>query len=156
MATVKQVVGTRTSLTTSALNSLASATFVSAGTITHNTNQPIDVLIEVTATPGTVSGNKQLLVYAKASLDGTNQTTGPETGTTVTDEPNLYYVGTLPLNTNSTTQTKVFSLAAAYGGLLPYASEIVVRNESDVATELTIFGQTNALAAHAQLRHARG
>ena len=133
MATVKQVVGTRTALTTSALNSLASATFVSAGTITHNTNQPIDVLIEVTATPGTVSGNKQLLVYAKASLDGTNQTTGPETGTTVTDEPNLYYVGTLPLNTNSTTQTKVFSLAAAYGGLLPYASEIVVRNDSGAA-----------------------
>jgi len=133
MATVKQVVGARTALTTSALNSLASATFVSAGTITHNTNQPIDVLIEVTATPGTVSGNKQLLVYAKASLDGTNQTTGPETGTTVTDEPNLYFVGALPLNTNSTTQTKVFSLAAAYGGLLPYASEIVVRNDSGAA-----------------------
>ena len=133
MATVKQVVGTRTALTTSALDSLASATFVSAGTITHNTNQPIDVLIEVTATPGTVSGNKQLLVYAKASLDGSNQTTGPETGTAVTDEPNLYYVGTLPLNTNSTTQTKVFSLAAAYGGLLPYASEIVVRNDSGAA-----------------------
>ena len=133
MATVKQVVGSRTSLTTSALDSLASATFVSAGTITHNTNQPLDVLLEVTATPGTVSGNKQLLVYAKASLDGTNQTTGPETGTAVTDEPNLYYVGTLPLNTNSTTQTKVFSLAAAYGGLLPYASEIVLRNDSGAA-----------------------
>lgn len=133
MATVKQVVGTRTSLTTSALNSLASATFVSAGTITHNTNQPIDVMIEVTATPGTVSGNKQLLVYAKASLDGTNQTTGPETGTTVTDEPNLYFVGALPLNTSSTPQTRVFALAAAYGGVLPYASEIVLRNDSGAA-----------------------
>ena len=133
MATIKQIVGTRTSLTTSALNSLASATFVSAGTITHNTNQPIDVMIEVTATPGTVSGNKQLLVYAKASLDGTNQTTGPETGTTVTDEPNLYFVGALPLNTNSTTQTRIFSLAAAYGGVLPYASEIVLRNDSGAA-----------------------
>lgn len=133
MATVKQVVGSRTSLTTSALNSLASATFVSAGTITHNTNQPLDVLVEVTATPGTVSGNKQLVVYAKASLDGTNQTTGPETGTAVTDEPNLYFVGALPLNTNSTTQTRIFSLAAAYGGMLPYASEIVLRNDSGAA-----------------------
>ena len=133
MATVKQVVGTRTSLTTSALNSLASATFVSAGTITHDTNQPLDVLIEVTATPGTVSGNKQLLVYAKASLDGTNQTTGPETGSAVTDEPNLYFVGALPLNTNSTPQKRVFALAAAYGGVLPYASEIVLRNDSGAA-----------------------
>ena len=133
MATVKQVVGTRTALTTSALNSLASATFVSAGTITHNTNQPLDVLLEVTATPGTVSGNKQLVVYAKASLDGTNQTTGPETGTSVTDEPNLYYVGTLPLNTHGVTQTKVFSLAAAYGGVMPYASRIIVKNDSGAA-----------------------
>ena len=133
MATVKQVVGTRTALTTSALNSLASATFVSAGTITHNTNQPLDVLVEVTATPGTVSGNKQLVVFAKISLDGTNFTSGPESGTTTTDEPDLFFVGTVPLNTNSTAQTKTFSLAAAYGGVLPYASKIIVKNDSGAA-----------------------
>ena len=133
MATIKQVVGTRTALTTSALNSLASATFVSAGTITHNTNQPLDVLLEVTATPGTVSGNKQLVVFAKISLDGTNFTSGPESGTTTTDEPDLFFVGTVPLNTNSTAQTKTFSLAAAYGGVLPYASKIIVKNDSGAA-----------------------
>ena len=133
MATVKQVVGTRTALTTSALNSLASATFVSAGTITHNTNQPLDVLLEVTATPGTVSGNKQMVVFAKISLDGTNFTSGPESGTTTTDEPDLFFVGTVPLNTNSTAQTKTFSLAAALGGVLPYASKIIVKNDSGAA-----------------------
>ena len=133
MATIKQIVGTRTSLTTSALNSLASATFVSAGTITHNTNQPIDVMIEVTATPGTVSGNKQLVVFAKVSLDGTNYSTGPESGTTTTDEPDLYYVGTVPLNTSSAVQTKTFSLAAALGGMLPYASKIIIKNDSGAA-----------------------
>ena len=133
MATVKQVVGSRTSLTTSALNSLASATFVSAGTITHNTNQPLDVLVEVTATPGTVSGNNQLVVFAKISLDGTNFTSGPESGTTTTDEPDLFFVGTVPLNTNSTAQTKTFSLAAALGGVLPYASKIIVKNDSGAA-----------------------
>ena len=133
MATIKQIVGTRTSLTTSALNSLASATFVSAGTITHNTNQPIDVMIEVTATPGTVAGNKQLVVFAKVSLDGTNYSTGPESGTTTTDEPDLYYVGTVPLNTSSAVQTKTFSLAAALGGMLPYASKIIIKNDSGAA-----------------------
>ena len=133
MATIKQVVGTRTALTTSALNSLASATYVSAGTITHNTNQPLDVLVEVTATPGTVAGNKQLVVFAKISLDGTNFTSGPESGTTTTDEPDLFFVGTVPLNTNSTAQTKTFSLAAALGGVLPYASKIIVKNDSGAA-----------------------
>lgn len=133
MATVKQVVGARTALTTSALNSLASATFVSAGTITHDTNQPLDVLIEVTATPGTVGGNKQLVVFAKASLDGTNYSTGPESGTATTDEPDLYYVGTVPLNTSSAVQTKTFSLTAALGGMLPYASKIIIKNDSGAA-----------------------
>ena len=133
MATVKQVVGTRTALTTTALNSLASGNYVAAGTLTHNTNQPLDVLIEVTATPGTVSGNKQLVVFAKVSLDGTNYSTGPESGATTTDEPDLYYVGSLPLNTSSTAQTKTFSLAAALGGRLPYASKIVVKNDSGAA-----------------------
>lgn len=133
MATIKQIVGTRTSLTTSALNSLASATFVNAGTITHNTNQPLDVLVEVTATPGTVSGNKQLVVFAKVSLDGTNYSTGPESGTTTTDEPDLYYVGTVPLNTSSAVQTKTFSLAASLGGMLPYASKIIIKNDSGAA-----------------------
>jgi len=133
MATIKQVVGTRTALTTSALNSLASVTYVSAGTITHNTNQPLDVLVEVTATPGTVAGNKQLVVFAKISLDGTNFTSGPESGTTTTDEPDLFFVGTVPLNTNSTAQTKTFSLAAALGGVLPYASKIIVKNDSGAA-----------------------
>ena len=130
MAIIKQVVGTRTSLTTTALNSLASGTYVSCGSITHNTNQPLDVLIEVTATPGTVSGNKQLLVFAKISLDGTNYSTGPESGTSTADEPNLYFVGAVPLATNSTLQTKIFSLAAAYGGKMPYSSKIIIKNDS--------------------------
>lgn len=133
MATIKQVVGTRTSLTTTALNSLASATYVSCGTITHNTNQPLDVLLEVSATPGTVSGNKQLLVFAKISLDGTNFSTGPESGTTTTDEPDLYFIGALPLNTNSTQQLKVFPIVQAIGGKTPYATKIIVKNDSGAA-----------------------
>lgn len=135
MATVKQIVGSRTLLTNSALDSLASATYVSAGTLTHNTNQPLDVMVEVAATPGTVAGNKQLLVFAKASLDGSNWSSGPESGTTVADEPDLYFVGALPLNTNTTQQVKTFSLAAAFGGKLPHSSKIVVKNDSGAALE---------------------
>lgn len=133
MATVKQVVGSRTLLTSSALNSLASATYVSCGTIPHNTAQPLDVLIEVSALPGTVSGNKQLLVFAKASLDGTNYSTGPEASNSAVDEADLFFVGVVPLNTNTTTQTKMFSLAAAFGGMLPHTSKIIVRNDSGAA-----------------------
>lgn len=133
MADITLVVGARTELTTSALNSLGSATYVSAGTINHTTNDPIDVLVEVAVTPGTVSGNKQVLVFAKASLDGTNFSTGPESGTTTTDEPNLMFVGAIPCGTNATLQRGVFSLAAAFGGLLPQQTRVVIKNDSGAA-----------------------
>lgn len=132
MATISAIVGTRTSLTTTALNSLAAATYVSAGTIDLTAADPLDLLVEVTATPGTVSGNKQLVVFAKVSLDGTNWTTGPETGTTATDEPNLKFLGTVPLNTNSTAQTNTLSVMSALGFVPPHL-EIVVKNDSGVA-----------------------
>lgn len=129
MATITSVVGTRTSLTTSALNSLASATYVNAGTITFNGTDPLGALLEVAATPGTVSGNKQLVVFAQESLDGTNFMTGPTSGTTTTDEPNLRFLGVLPVNTNSTAQTTVIR----YPEPIPYAAKIIVKNDSGAA-----------------------
>lgn len=125
--------GARTSLTTSAMDSLASGNYVSCGTITHTTNDPLSTMIEVKVTPGTVSGNKQVVVFAQGSLDGTNFESGPTSGSTTTDEPNLRYIGTIPCNTNSTAQTKVFDLSAAYSGPLPYASKIIVKNDTGAA-----------------------
>ena len=133
MATITLVTGAIQNLTTSALDSLANVTYVSSGTITHTTNDPLDVLIQVKATPGTVSGNKQLVVFAKGSLDGTDFESGPETGTTTTDEPNLTFIGTVPLGTNSTAQIGVFSLAAAFGGSLPQQTKIIIKNDSGAA-----------------------
>jgi hypothetical protein len=125
--------GARTLLTTTAMDSLASATYVVLGTITHSTNDPIDVLIEVKVTPGTVSGNKQVELFAQKSLDGTNFESGPTSGTTTTDEPNLTFIGTVPCNSNSTAQTRILSLGAAYGGTLPAASKIIAKNDTGAA-----------------------
>ena len=130
MATITTSNGSRTSLGT--LGTLANGTYLKVGTLTFNTNKPLDVLIEVAATPGTVSGNKQLVVFAQKSVDGTNYETGPTSGTTTTDEPNLTFVGTLPLGTNSTIQRKVFSLAAVFGSM-PYSANIIVKNDSGAA-----------------------
>lgn len=132
MGAITAVWGTRTALTTTALNSLASATYVAAGAIDLTTPDPLDVVIEVEATPGTVSDNKQLVVFAKVSLDGTNYSTGPESGTTATDEPNLYLLGALPLNTNSTLQRESFSVMSALGFVPPYL-KLIVKNETGAA-----------------------
>jgi hypothetical protein len=140
MSTVKQIVGTRTSLTVTGLSTLASATYVQSNDYDCTTNQPLDLLVELAATPGTVSGNKQAVLFATASLDGTNYSTGPTSGTTTTDEADLVYLGTLPLNTNATLQRKLFSVAAAFGGVLPAHVKFVVKNDSGAAfTTGTIF-----------------
>ena len=130
MATVTQALGTRTNL--GSLGTLANGTYINAGTITFDTNNPLESLLEVSATPGSVSGNKQLLVFAQLSLDGTNFETGPTSGSSAVDESVLTRIGVLPLTTNSTIQRKTFSLLQAFGAL-PYACKIICKNDSGAA-----------------------
>jgi hypothetical protein len=142
MATIKSEVQTANTLTSTqtSLGTLASATYLASETITHSTNDPLDVLIEVMVQTGnTPAGNKQVVIFAKGSLDGTTFGSGPESGTTTTDEPDLHYVGSIPVNTGGSTvpspvvHRKVFSLAAAYGGVLPVATKLVFKNDLGVA-----------------------
>lgn len=132
MATITVNPGSRTLLTNSALNSLASAAYVSAGVIDVSAVDPLDVVVEVEATPGTVAGNKQLVVFAKISMDGTNYSTGPESGSTATDEPNLRFLGTVPLNTGATLQRNALSVVSALGFVPPFM-KVIVKNDSGAA-----------------------
>jgi hypothetical protein len=133
MATIKQIVGGRTSLTVTGLSTLASGTYVSSAIYTANTNQPLDVVVEVdVATTNTPAGNKQVVVFVQESLDGTNFRSGPGSGTTTTDEPNLRLLGTVPMNSVTTTQIGTFSVAQVLG-YCPYAFKIVIKNDLGVA-----------------------
>ena len=103
MAVITAPAGTRTSHAITGFNSLGSATYAaSTASIDVSATDPIDVVVEVEATPGTVAGSKQILVFVKVSMDNTNFSTGPESGVTATDEPNLRFLGALPVNTNAT------------------------------------------------------
>ena len=133
MATITLVTGAIQTLTTTALDSLANVTYVSAGTINHTTNDPLDVLLQVKVTPGAVSGNKQVVVFAQGSLDGTDFESGPVSGTVTTDEPNLTFIGTIPCGTASTAQIGMFNLASAFGGSLPQQTKIIIKNDSGAA-----------------------
>ena len=136
MATVKQIVGTRTSLpfTGTTLSALASATYVQNTTAYDcTTNQPMDVIVEVdVATTNTPSGNKQVVVFLQESLDGSNYRSGPTSGTTTTREGNLKLLGTMPLTTASTTEIATFSVAGALS-YVPDKFFIVIKNDLGVA-----------------------
>lgn len=133
MATIKQIVGSRTALTSTGFSTLASATYVATSAYDCGTNQPLDVVVEIEcATTNTPSGNKQVVVFVKESLDGTNFRSGPESSTTTTDEPNLRLLGTVPMNTASTTQRGTFSISQALG-YCPDQFKIVLKNDLGVA-----------------------
>lgn len=134
MTTIKQVVGTPASLTVTGLSTLASATYVASATKDNTANQPLDVMVEVTlATTNTPSGNKQAVLFVIASFDNTNFQSGPVSGTTTTDENNLTPLGIIGLPTASQTERRAFSVAAAYGGVLPPYFKVVVKNDLGVA-----------------------
>lgn len=133
MPTITQVQGAHTSLTVTGLATLASATYVTSAAYTANTNKPLDVVVELEcATTNTPAGNKQVVVFVKESLNGTNFRSGPESGTTTTDEPNLRFLGTVPMNSVTTTQRGTFSVANALG-YVPHSFKIVVKNDLGVA-----------------------
>lgn len=115
-----------------ALNSLAAGGFGATAGENISTVDPLDVLVQVEITPGTVGGNKQALIFVQVSIDGTNYSTGPTSGTTATDEPNLFPLGSLPLNSNSTLQRGIYSMSAALGYIPPYF-KIIVKNDSGAA-----------------------
>lgn len=129
MATVKQTVGTKTARTVTGLGTLANSAYATSVTIDNTVSQPSDLLVELTATPGTVSGNKQAVIFAIASLDGTNF----QSGANAADEAVMTLIGVLSLASNATSQTKPFSVAASFGGILPPYLRIVIKNESGAA-----------------------
>ena len=138
MTAFTNTLGSFTSIafTGSALSTLANATYVtSTAAVDLGTPTPLDCLLELSVQPnGTVASLKQVALFIKVSLDGTNYSTGPESGTTATDEPDLYLVGTVPCLTNSAAQKKSFSVVAALG-FCPRYFKPVVKNETNVALQ---------------------
>jgi hypothetical protein len=121
--------GTRSSAVL-ALGTLASATYVVSSAIDLGATIPIDVTFEVEANAnGTPTGNRQLLLFAKFSLDNTNWGSGPESGTGATEEADLHFIGALPMN-DTNDHRKFFSLN---GQPIARYLKLVAKNDCGVA-----------------------
>lgn len=124
---------TSIAFTVSSLSTLANVTYVtSTAAVDLTAAVPLDDLLELAVTVGSVSGNQQVLLFVQVSVDGGNYTSGPTSGTTVTDQPDLYYVGRVPCNTSSAAHRGVFSLYQALG-FTPRYYKPVVFNDSGAA-----------------------
>jgi hypothetical protein len=140
MSVIKPQYGTSNQSETITLASLAaSATVGRAGTAIDNTSNLFDdVLVFIFVESGTVSGNKQLLVYVYGTVDGgttySEGITGTDAGFTRNDPTGLIPLRVLPMPTNATVyKFGPFSLAAAFGGSLPDHFGLVIFNDSGAA-----------------------
>ena len=129
MATFTQVQGARSPSLLN-LESLASGAYITSSTIDLGPSMPLDVTLEVECDPsGNPTGNRQLMLFAKLSLDNVNFGSGPESGTDAANEADLHWIGTLPCS-DANMHRKLFSLQA-----LPICRylKLVVKNDTGVA-----------------------
>lgn len=131
MSTTTYAQGTRSSAVL-ALGTLAANTYVMSSAIDLGAAIPYDVTVEIEANAnGTPSGNKQLVLFAKFSLDNTNYGSGPESGTSATEELDLHFIGALPMN-DTNDHRKFFSLNG-----LPIARYMKLVAKNDLGVALT-------------------
>ena len=144
MATIKTIQGAKTNITVSNLSTLGSATYCVSNAYSLQTNNPNDLVVELSAaTTNSPSGNKQVVVFAQASWDNSVWQSGPTSGTTTTDEADLTIMGVLPLASSSTTEVKSFSVLQSFG-FMPAYVRFVFKNDLGVAL-------TSATAATAEI-----
>jgi hypothetical protein len=138
--TFKPLYGTSNQAITITLASLAaSATVGRESTVIDNSsNLYLDILLFVMFETGTVAGNKQILLYSYGTADGgttyTEAATGSDAAFTRKDPTTLRPVAVIPAVTNSFIhKTGPFSLAQAWGGVLPQKLGLVFCNDSGAA-----------------------
>jgi hypothetical protein len=129
MATITQAQGARSTPVLN-LGTLANGAYITSSAIDLGPAIPLDVTLEVECDPnGTPTGSRQLILFAKLSLDNVNFGSGPESGTDATNEADLHWIGTLACN-DTNVHRKFFSLQG-----LPVSRylKLVVKNEMGVA-----------------------
>lgn len=81
---------------------LASGNYITGAAIDlggGTTKVPAAITLQMVATPSAAtSGSKQLALFGKWSQDGTTYGSGPESGTSTTNEIDLALLGALPMN----------------------------------------------------------
>lgn len=119
------------------LDALADGAARQSAKVDNTSALELDGVLSVKLVAGTpVSGDKKALIYAYGCSDDTNFTggaTGSDGAYTMEDPSNLKFVGEINTPTNSGTYRGTFSVAAAFGGILPKQWGIVVVNKTGAA-----------------------
>jgi hypothetical protein len=136
MSTVKSLYGSSGQAITCTITSLANAGQRQSTAVDNTSNLYLDALVALKVKTGTgTSAASTVNVYAYGTADGGTDYSDGASGTdgsiTLTAPPNMRLIGQVNCPANTTTfEGGPFSVAAAFGGILPDHWGIVVENTS--------------------------
>lgn len=144
MADFKNKYGTSTAITITLASLASSATASRESTaIDNGTNLFVDALLYVAVKlqAGTPANDKAIYVYGYGSEDGTNYTdnaTGSDAALTQRVPTNLRLIGVIAApDAGGLTYKGVYTVAQAFGGVLPRKWGIVIQNYTNVTLSAT-------------------
>ena len=127
MADMKLFYASATALACS-LSALASTGIVFSGTVDNTSLLYLDYLIDLTVADVVEAGNKQIVLYGRSSIDGTNFSNAD-----TLNHQAMTVIGYLPLNGTGPWQSRAFGVAQAFGGIIPPKFQVVIYNDAGVA-----------------------
>ena len=143
MSTLKNLYGTNNQSITITLASLGNTSYRQSTAVDNSSNLFLDVLVQLKIKTGTgVSAQGYLNVYVYGTANGGTNYTDGASGTdgamTPTSPTNLKLIGIINAVADATTYSGgPFSVAAAFGGILPDHWGIVVQNVTNAALDAT-------------------
>lgn len=143
-ASVTKITYATSAAITCTLASLAQAAAREGTAIDNTSNLYLDVLVYVAIKlqAGTPGSDKQVIIYAYGSEDGTNYTdnaTGSDAAITLRSPTNLRVIGVIstPDAGALTYKSNPMSVATAFGGLMPRKWGIAVENRTNITFSAT-------------------
>lgn len=134
MADLSITLGASSALTVTGLSTLASANYATSNAISCTTRSQTNFEVECEIGVGTVASDKQIVVFAIGSDDGTNYETQNTNATDTTHDANMRWVATIPTPANSETVKAKFTVAQAFNYVLPADSfKLVFKNTTGAA-----------------------
>lgn len=144
-ADVKEKFGASNQAITCTVTSLANGGARASSAIDNSANLYFDelVFVKIKSNAAGTSATGTVNVYAYATADGgttyTESATGSDAGITLTSPPNARLIGVINVVANSLTYNAgPFSVAAAFGGVLPDHWGIIIENKTGAALDASI------------------
>jgi hypothetical protein len=140
MATLKEQITVVSTTIVISLASLASGSWRQSAFVENTSNLLMDAFVQsIVKTAGTAAGTVDLWLYG--SNDGTTYSdgaTGLDAAFTPTATPNLVFLGSVNTPAVTTSYTsRLFSVAAAFGGSIPKQWGIAAKNTNGGALDST-------------------